>query len=103
MKTRRHRLAAPHLPKCDCPEGSHPVDMEVELLNTGKLTKLYERVLKHWFKTDDRAEMMKQIQRSRRVPIQCDDGTVEIVDKDTGQMLKRVAQRLSQETRRSSL
>jgi 2'-5' RNA ligase len=85
----RRFMAAPHL-FVECDGEMEPVDMYIELYGTGKLDKRYERLLEKYFKTKDKKVMMRKFHRMNIVPVQCPRGDLELVDKDSGAMIKRV-------------
>lgn len=86
----RKFIAMPHF-IVDCGGKRTPVDMCIELYGTGKLDPKYERLLEKYFKTTDKREMMRKALKMKIVPVQCPRGVIELVEKDSGRMIKKVA------------
>jgi len=85
----RRFMAAPHL-MVECDGEMEPIDMYIELYGTGRLDAKYERLLEKTFKTHDKREMMRKYFRSRIIPVQCPRGDLELVDKNSGVVIKKV-------------
>jgi len=83
------KTSVPHLDHVECGHKRVLVDMYVELYGTGKLPRKYEVVLEEYFKTTDKREMLRKALRSKVVPVMCPNKTVELVDVDTGDMMKK--------------
>ena len=89
FKMASSKVAIPHF-LVECRGKETPVDMYIELYGTGKLDPKYERLLEKHFKTTDRREMVNKAMRQKVIPVQCPHGELELVDKDSGEMIKRV-------------
>jgi len=87
----RRVTAIPWLEHVECGTRRIPVDMHIEDYGTGILPPKYERKLEEFFKTTDKRMMLNKFERNQRTPILCPGNIVEIVDKDSGDMMKRVA------------
>lgn len=88
----REFMGMPHF-VVDCGGRRTPVDMYIELYGTGRLDPRYERLLEKYFKTTDKREMMRKALRMNVVPVQCPRGAIELVEKDSGKMIRKVAGR----------
>lgn len=68
-----------------------PLDMHIEDYGLGILPAKYERELEDFFNTTDKREMQLRALRMKRVPILCPGNVIEIVEKDTGDLVQKVA------------
>jgi hypothetical protein len=83
-----------HLDQVECGNKRVPVDQYIELYGTGKLPRKYERTLERYFNTKDKKEMLRKSMRMRVVPVLCPHKVVELIDKDSGDMIEKVAQEI---------
>jgi len=88
------KTSVPHLDHVECGRKRLPLDMYIELYGTGRLPRKYEQVLEEYFKTTDKREMLRKALRSKVVPVMCPNKTVELVEFETGDMMKKVAKEL---------
>jgi hypothetical protein len=85
--------AAPHM-FAECDGEQIPVDMFIEKYGMGILPAKYERALEHYFDTTDKRVMMRKSLSQRVVPVMCPSGNVELIEKDSGDLVKRVSREL---------
>jgi hypothetical protein len=89
------KTAAPYLMNVQCgPNRRLPLDMRIEDYGLGILPEKYERELEEYFDTTDKRVMQLKALRMKQVPVLCPGNVVELVDKDTGDMLRKVAKEL---------
>lgn len=87
------RIAIPHLDHVQCGQFREILDMNIELYGTGELPWKYEKELEKFFGTTDRQMMLDRAMRMKSVPVLCPGNVIEIVDRLTGDMVRRVARR----------
>jgi len=94
----RRIRAIPWISNVECCGRAIPVDMQLEQFGRGMLPKKYERVLSKFFKTNNRKTLLQKALHSDIVPIYCDRcNTVELVNYDTGNMIKKIAHKIVKE------
>jgi hypothetical protein len=94
MASRRaigERLAMVHILNVECGLRRQNLDENIELYGTGRLPDKYETVLEKYFGTDDKRKMMQMAWKMRNIPVLCPSGAVQIVDKNTGDMVEKFA------------
>jgi 2'-5' RNA ligase len=85
------RLAMVHILNVECGLRRQNLDENIELYGTGRLPDKYETVLEKYFGTDDKRKMMQMAWKMRNIPVLCPSGAVQIVDKNTGDMVEKFA------------
>jgi len=95
----RRKIAIPWLADldvlCKREEDPYSFDMEVEKIDTGKLPPKYERALKKFFHTDDKARILQKAWKGNKVPVFCPAcNSVELVDKDKGKSVRKIGRRM---------
>lgn len=87
----RRVTAIPWLENCECGNRRVPIDMHIEDYGRGVLPEKYERTLEKFFDTTDKKQMLNRCFKDQTIPILCPGNVVEIVDKDSGDRVRRVA------------
>lgn len=90
----------PWLESVDCDGKRVPIDLYIEKYGLGLLPRKYERALERYYRTKDKKVMMQRALRGRKVVVQCPDGDIEEVEKDTGDAVKKIASIASRVARR---
>ena len=91
----RRIKAIPWIDHVECCGRATPIDMQIEQFGTNTLPKKYERTLVKFFRTKDKKKMLQKALHSDSVPVYCEKcNTIEIVDYDTGDMIKKIANKI---------
>ena len=86
--------AIPWLENVQCGFRRVPIDMHIENYGTGVLPSKYEKELEEYLGTTNKQQMIHKLFQMDVVPVLCPGNIVELVDKDTGDMVRRVAMKL---------
>ena len=93
----RRVTSAPWFENIQCGKRRVPIDMHIEFYGRGILPRKYEKELEDFFQTTDKSEMINKSLKMKQIPVLCPGNVVEIVDKDSGDFVRRVAERVSDE------